>query len=179
MADKYYVNGWTYEGPLKSIRGTIQDKLYSSHRAFCCGGGGYSIPVPKSGKYTVVLMFAEIYFEQINLRTFKVLIEGKVAKANLDVFGKVGADRAYRMTTVVTVVDGNIDIKLESLIENPMISGIQIITGQVIPAPVSCSKLFFVLFRRFVSSDLCHFVHELLLFMIASCSLSNQCWIFK
>jgi Malectin domain len=81
-------------------------------------------------------MFAEIYFEKPSLRTFKVSVEGKVIKTSLDLVAEVGFDNAYRVSTVVQVVDGKIDIKLDSLIENAMISGIEVISGGNAPAPV-------------------------------------------
>jgi Malectin domain len=133
IADKFFKGGWMYGSGLKSIGGTEQDTVYSSHRA----GGGYSILVPP-GQYTVILMFAEIYFEQKDSRIFTVSVQGQVVKSSLDVVAEAGPNNAYRISTIVVVGStGKIDISLTAMKENTMISGIEIIPGATTFSPSS------------------------------------------
>jgi Malectin domain/IPT/TIG domain len=134
MADKYFSDGYDIDGELRKIEKTDQDQLYSSHRAFCCGGGGYSIPVP-DGTYTVILMFADVRFTEKNERVFKLFLQGKLIIPNLDIFDEVGTDTAYRLLNVVTVDNGMIDIEFETVIENAMVNAIEILPGEQTFAP--------------------------------------------
>lgn len=53
----------------------------------------YSLPV-KSGKHTLILKFAEMYFEQPGQRVFNIKIGDSVVIENMDVIDKTGSKYA-------------------------------------------------------------------------------------
>ncbi len=81
VTDQYFRGGQT--GTISNpIDGTVDDVLYHSIRY---GNFSYEIPL-SNGNYTVVLKFAEIYWNQAGQRVFDVLINGNRVVAGLDVF---------------------------------------------------------------------------------------------
>jgi Malectin domain/IPT/TIG domain len=132
-ADVHFKSGWPYSPGLKAIKGTTQDTLYSSHRT----QGSYSIDVP-AGTYTVILMFAEIYFGKKDERIFAVSVNGNVLKEKLDLVAAVGANTAYRISTNIELTTkGKINIAMTPVKENTCISGIEILPGIATFAPTS------------------------------------------
>ena len=96
-ADKYYQGGRTWNTS-SSIAATEDDSLYRSERY---GNFSYAIPV-SNGNYVVTLKFAEIYWSSANRRIFKVKIGGQEVLSNLDIFAKVGKNRAYDVAIPVS-----------------------------------------------------------------------------
>jgi autotransporter-associated beta strand protein len=122
-ADSYYSGGSTYSSGA-AIAGTTDDVLYQSER-WVAGTLGYSFPLA-NGKYEVTLMFAEIYFNAASNRVFNVSLEGSQVITNLDIWAKAGKDAAYNATNIVSVYDGQLDIALNPVINNPKISAIKV-----------------------------------------------------
>jgi hypothetical protein len=88
----------------------------------------FSTPV-RSGRYNVVLHFAETYPEitAAGQRVFTVKVEDHEIK-DLDVFKEAGgAAKALVKTVPVTVSDGKLDITFTFGEQNPEINGIEII----------------------------------------------------
>ena len=124
-ADQYFSGGSpaTISNP---IGGTVDDVLYQSERF---GNFSYTLPLA-SGNYTVVLRFAEIYWDQAGKRVFDVWIEGKRVIQNLDIFARVGKNRAHDVTLPVSVTDGVLNIEFRSLVDNAKVSAIHVMNGQ-------------------------------------------------
>jgi len=58
---------------------------------------------------------------------FNVLINGQTVLANFDIVGQAGAGVALDKQFTVNVTNGQISIQLTPVIENPMISAIEIL----------------------------------------------------
>jgi hypothetical protein len=81
------------------------------------------------GLYEVRLHFAEIYFKAVNKRIFDVWVQEIEVYNDLDIFALVGKDTALTINaaTRVTEEDNNeIRIRLDRVIQNPKINGIEI-----------------------------------------------------
>jgi hypothetical protein len=87
----------------------------------------FSIPTVAAQAYEVDLMFAEIRSSSFGVgrRVFDVLVEGKLALDNLDVFAAAGGNRAL-MRTFTVIGDGTLSIELQKVVQNPFISGIRV-----------------------------------------------------
>ncbi len=87
----------------------------------------YSIPLSSGGTYRVDLMFAEIWSGAFGVgrRKFDVLADGVLKLNDLDVFAEVGANKAL-VKSFEIVSDGLLNLKFLHVVQNPMISGIQI-----------------------------------------------------
>jgi len=87
----------------------------------------FDIPVEDGGQFQVDLFFAEIWpgaFEP-GARQFDVVIDGQLVLDNLDIFAEAGADTGLVKTFEITG-DGNLDIDLLHVVQNPAIAGIQV-----------------------------------------------------
>ncbi len=129
-------SGWTRhvrsEGPLggqvaafasRDFAGTEDDTLYQTVRFDVYG---YYFPVP-DGTYTVTLRFCEPAHSKKGARVFGVNIEGQPVIDRLDIFEKVGKDRALDCTFKdVRVSDGWLDIDFLHQVEFPCIAAIEV-----------------------------------------------------
>jgi hypothetical protein len=121
--DKYYGRGRTW-GSTAAIVGTKDDQVYQSERY---GNFSYAIPLP-NGNYTVRLKFAEIYWSSPGRRIFDVIIRGTKVIRSLDIFAKVGKNRAYDVSIPATVTEGILKISFKTIKDNAKISAIVIET---------------------------------------------------
>jgi glucose/arabinose dehydrogenase len=89
------------------------------------------------GPYQVRLHFAEIYSgaSQVGQRVFDVLIEGQLVLDDFDMVATAGFQTAIVEEFEVTLVDDTLNIQFLHGVENPKISGIEIIPGPI-TAPV-------------------------------------------
>jgi len=55
----------------------------------------YSIPIPNSGKYVLVLKFSEVYFNSPSEKVFDITLGKETIVKQLDIFTKVGKAVAY------------------------------------------------------------------------------------
>ncbi|MCH6257217.1 malectin domain-containing carbohydrate-binding protein [Puniceicoccaceae bacterium K14] len=150
-ADYGFNTGNTFEIST-DISGTEDDTVYQSERFDFNGLPEleYSFEVA-NGEYVVNLHFAEIYVGTMSsgARVFSVNIEGNLEAENLDIFDSVGAESAAIISLPVSISDGEINITLLQGIENPKISGIEILvatnttpsSGSQLLAPVSAPSL--------------------------------------
>jgi hypothetical protein len=120
-ADQYFSGGYIYAGST-AIDGTVDDPLYESERF---GNFSYALPLA-NGDYTVVLKFAEIYWDQSGKRVFDVLVEGQLAIGSLDIFALVGKNRAYDVSFPVSVTDGVLNIEFQSIVDYAKVSAIEV-----------------------------------------------------
>lgn len=111
------------------IGGTSGDALYQSEKY---GALSYEIPVVND-TYDVKLSFAELYVDAAGSRVFNVLIEGQEVASGLDLFSEAGKFEAYDRTFEgIAVNDEWLSIELETVEENPTLSGIALfsVNGQ-------------------------------------------------
>jgi hypothetical protein len=113
-----------------SISDTADDPLFQTQRWDDASGQEltYSFNVP-DGDYEVNLYFAETYSGVFypNGRVFDVSLEGYIVDHNLDIYREAGKNTAHMRSYLVTVVDGQLNIKFLHGIENPSISAIEIL----------------------------------------------------
>jgi hypothetical protein len=116
----------------RSIAGTTDDPLYYNQR-YDSGTAPemvYSFAVP-NGDYAVNLHFAETYSGAYGsgLRVFDVAIEGALVLDNVDIFSQAGGSQKLlvRNVPLVTVTDGQMNIKFIHHVENPKVAAIEIV----------------------------------------------------
>jgi hypothetical protein len=106
----------------ENIRNTQDDALYETERFGRGDNLQYSIPVPKRGDYEVRLFFSE-NFQQVqgpDKRKFHIVIEGKLEKANVDIY-ELARNEGFRATSQAfrTVVTGDtLDLELIKVKQN-------------------------------------------------------------
>jgi hypothetical protein len=87
---------------------------------------GYHLAVP-DGTYSVTLKFNEPYYDQAGRRVFGVKIQGRPVIETLDIFTRVGKNRALDFTfTNAEVTNGVLRIDFTPQVEFPCIAGIVI-----------------------------------------------------
>ena len=130
-SDKYFGNkGAVHSLCPRMINGTDLDGLYCKERYFnkwqFAGPYRYEVPVPKDGAYSVKLHFAELSFQTTGARVFDVIVGGKMAVKNFDIFKEAGYLTAFVLPVITLSHNGTISIELVSKVENPKISAIEI-----------------------------------------------------
>jgi len=101
--------------------------VYQSERY---GNVTYTLPnLAASTQYNVRLHFAELYQTATGKRTFNVLINGTTVLSNFDIYATVGAryKALVREFTATPNSSGQIVVKLNTVVDNATISGIEII----------------------------------------------------
>ena len=109
------------------ISETGDDAVYQS----CLYGMNYyDIEVP-DGVYDVILKFCEIHYKEPGKRIFGVKIQGKQVLEHLDVYAKVGDNKAldYRFKNI-EVNNKKLKIEFTTEVEFPFIAGIEIKGGK-------------------------------------------------
>jgi hypothetical protein len=122
-ADDYYNNTGESFVRDRNIKGTGNDKLYTSQRFGPVME--YSIPVPP-GEYEVKLHFAELIYREIGHRIFDVVVEDSLVLDRLDILSEVERGTALVFTETLTVLDGVLNIVFVADIGNPQICGIEV-----------------------------------------------------
>ncbi len=129
IADTYYdTSVWTstYSTP-NAISNTVEEELYQTERVGYNLNLGYEIPVPDD-TYTVILHFAELYFDAANSRVFDILIEGTVVLDDYDIWTEAGGKYvAIVETFTVLVTDGFLNIDGSAIVNGAKLSAIEII----------------------------------------------------
>ncbi|MFS4448772.1 PKD domain-containing protein [Maribacter sp. 2307UL18-2] len=136
LADDYFVGGSVFSNNIQ-IANTGNDQLYQSERFAGSGNITYQIPVA-SGDYTVNLHFAELFFGVsgsgsaggVGSRIFNINIEGNQGVVNnYDIVAAAGGSGKAVVENFqdITVNDGNLTIVLTGVLENPKISGIEVL----------------------------------------------------
>ncbi|HEV7949935.1 MAG TPA: malectin domain-containing carbohydrate-binding protein, partial [Glaciihabitans sp.] len=142
-ADNFFTPapGHTYS-TTAAIAGTADDGMYQTERSASSDNASfnYALPVP-SGQYTVVLHFAELYWNGAGQRVFDVALEGAMILDNFDIYKKTGAKFAATTESfMVSVNDGTLDLFFSGLttdggVDRPKISAIEVI-------PIAGTNLF-------------------------------------
>lgn len=126
-ADVHFSGGRPFEVE-NAISGTVDDVIYQSERT-AIGSLSYNIPVPV-GNYLVRLHFAEIYHNQNGARVFSIELEGNEVLADYDIVASAGPFAADVKEFPVTVAGGTLDITLVASVDQPKISGIEILRNE-------------------------------------------------
>jgi Tol biopolymer transport system component len=128
-ADQAYNTGET-ANRVVPISNTTDDGLYQTERWDPPASPElrYNVAVP-NGSYLVRLHFAETFAPNFGVgrRVFDVSIEGVRRFDNLDVFAQAGARAALIKSTMVDVVDGQLNIWLRRQVQNPFVDAIELI----------------------------------------------------
>lgn len=86
----------------------------------------WDLPVTP-GRYEVRLYFAETYFDGPDQRKFDVSIEGALKLDDYDIYADAGANDTGVMRSFVVTSDDNLDIDFDHVLENPAVSGIEVL----------------------------------------------------
>jgi len=126
--DNYFQNGRLSDLPQK-VDGTPDPNLYSQERY---GHFMYSIPVDTRGHYTVVLHFAELYWDPdpgVGRRVFRVFCNGSTLLDDFDIFKEVGSLHAVTKTFrhLRPSSEGKLDITFDPIVNNATVSAIEVI----------------------------------------------------
>jgi hypothetical protein len=109
--------------PQNTIAGADDPALYQTVR-YNLSAYHFNLP---AGKYTVRLQFCEPHYQEAGKRIFGVRIQDKQVIENLDIFAKVGQNKALDCTFKdVEVRDGGLDIKFVPETEFPSIAAISV-----------------------------------------------------
>lgn len=155
-----------------SIAGTNDDAIYQTERYSTTDNGSFSYAFPvNNDTYTVVLHFAEIYWNAPGKRKFDVSIENNLVLNDYDIFQKVGIFTGTTETLVVSVTDGTLNIDFSSAlavggIDRPKVSAIEIlkpnplnritfdfndeVPSKVIPNPTTDGKIIILPYKIFL-----------------------------
>jgi hypothetical protein len=105
------------------VAGTGDAPVYQSVRY---GLAVYDLAVP-NGTYTVTLKFNEPFYGQAGKRVFGVMIQGKRVIDSIDIFARVGKNKALDLSFgEVKVTDGLLKIDFVPLTEFPCIAGVAV-----------------------------------------------------
>ncbi|WP_190300263.1 malectin domain-containing carbohydrate-binding protein, partial [Rufibacter hautae] len=135
-----FASGGSKKSPTTdAIAGTTDDAIYRSNRFGT--GFSYNIPV-KGGEYQVVLHFADLYWTAAGKRVFDVSIEGTKVLSAYDIVGRAGAAKtAATETFTVTVTDGTLNIAFARLVDNALVSAVEVIaTGGIGTSSIASSS---------------------------------------
>ena len=113
-------------GPGAAVYEDVRDRVF-----------GYHLKVP-NGTYSVTLQFVEGSIDRARGRVFDVIIQGRKAVENLDIFARAGAFKALDLTFGgVEVADGNLIIDLADRIHYPAVAGI-VVAGRDFVKKINC-----------------------------------------
>jgi hypothetical protein len=118
-----YSNGGRVSSTTDSISGTSEDTIFQSERY---GSFSYKIPVAAAA-YSINMHFAEIFHESAGKRSFNLYVEDNLVMSSVDLYALVGHDSAYTLSVEnVAVTDGELDIRLETQMDNATIAGFEV-----------------------------------------------------
>jgi fibronectin type 3 domain-containing protein len=130
-----------------SVTGNVGDTIDLSHAQNAApmavyqtnryGNFTYTIPNLTSGaSYVLRLHFAETYWTSAGSRVFNVLVNGTAVQSNLDIFAAAGGkDVAISIDYLVTAVNGQIGITFQTVKDNALVSGIEVLQPVASPPP--------------------------------------------
>ncbi|MBI4558032.1 MAG: hypothetical protein HY706_10665 [Candidatus Hydrogenedentes bacterium] len=128
------VGGQVAPFPSAEIADTDADPLYRDVRYDV---SAYRFAVP-NGRYQVTLRFCEPFYKAAGKRVFGVRLEDKPVLDSLDIFARVGHNRALDLTfDEVNVADQRLDIDFVKQVEFPSIAALEI-HGEQIVMKINC-----------------------------------------
>jgi len=142
MDRPYHAGAWGHvrghpSSVTANINNTQDDELYQTELFWL---DGYKFDLP-NGNYTVVLHFAEIYYNYAGGRVFNVYIEAQRVLNNFDIYAEAGFLTATTRTfSDIQVADGRLDIDFEHLAAHAKVSAIGVISEDVENPDLSVSS---------------------------------------
>jgi len=138
--DTYFSDGTKYRNLSLDIGGTENDIIYQYQRQSNGAPLTYEIPID-AGIYDVQLHFAELWFGVkesggAGSRVFNVDVEnGQGVLTNFDVFAETGGPGIALIKTFddISVSDGALTLVFTPVVENAIISAIEILPGTQVP----------------------------------------------
>jgi hypothetical protein len=128
------VGGQTAAYPNNSIADTSDAPLYQTVRYNL---SAYHLPA-SNGTCMVTLKFCEPHYDAAGIRVFDVKLQGQTVLTNLDVFARVGKNRALDYTyTNIVVTNGWVNIDFVPRVEFPCIAAI-VVEGDGFADKVNC-----------------------------------------
>jgi len=130
--DNYFQNGMVSDPP-RQVEGTPDPALYAQERY---GHFAYTIPVDASGRYTLVLHFAELYWVPnpsdsvgVGTRMFRVYCNGSTLLDNFDILKEAGSKQALIKTFkhLRPSPEGKLDLTFEPIVNYATVSAIEVI----------------------------------------------------
>jgi hypothetical protein len=125
--DNYFQSGLLSNLPQR-VGGTSDPSLYVLERY---GHFTYSIPVDTRDRYTLVLHFAELYWDQdgAGRRRFRILCNGSTLLDDFDIFKEVGSLRALTKTFnhLRPSPEGKLDLTFDPIENYATVSAIEVI----------------------------------------------------
>jgi hypothetical protein len=113
-------------GPLAPVYRDVRDRVFAYH-----------LNVP-NGAYTVTLRLVEGSVDRPRGRVFDVLIQGRRVAENVDIFARVGRDKALDLTFPgIEVADGLLIIDFADRIHYPAVAGI-VVAGRGFTKKINC-----------------------------------------
>ncbi|MCL4177328.1 MAG: hypothetical protein KJ072_06240 [Verrucomicrobia bacterium] len=115
------IGGKTAQFGDRAIADTEEDPLYQSVRY---GMTGYRLALPR-GAYRVTLKFCEPHYQETGKRVFDVRVQGQTMVEGLDIFARVGQDRALDLSVErVEVNTGSLEFEFVARTEFPSLAAI-------------------------------------------------------
>jgi hypothetical protein len=121
--------------PNNTIAGTSEAPLYQTVRYNL---SAYHLPAT-NGPCTVTLKFCEPHYTAAGARVFDVKLQGAAVIKGLDIFARVGKDRALDFTfTNIVVTNGWLDLDFVPQVEFPSIAAIAVV-GSSFATKINCA----------------------------------------
>ncbi|MFM8478113.1 MAG: malectin domain-containing carbohydrate-binding protein, partial [Planctomycetaceae bacterium] len=113
-----------------SIAASVPDQFYRTILYDEAGGGdlGFDVKAKAGQTFAVDLFFAEVWngIQGNGQRVFNVLLDGDKVLENFDVFREANGRNKGISRRFIIQSDGNIDIDLRRLVQNPAIAGLRV-----------------------------------------------------
>src|SRR4030095_2927992 len=122
VSDRGFTAGTTSTSNF-AVGNTSDAPLYQSRRF---GNFGYSLDVP-NGDYVLKLYFADPVFITSGKRKFDVLVEGATVLRHVDPAANGGGRAAVVKTFNVKIEDGKLSLFFEGVVDNAIVSAIELI----------------------------------------------------
>lgn len=127
---------------IKGTRAFTEHEEQEVYRDLRCDMGAYVLEIP-NGKYHVELKFCEIEHQAAGQRVFGVKVQGIPVIDRLDIFQKVGRNRAFQVRSAdVRVTEGLLRIEFTRVIGFPCIAAISV-GGDIDGATNSVERIFY------------------------------------
>jgi chitodextrinase len=145
LADQDFNGGTTINHPNAiNVSGVTNPAPAAVYQTAHVGNFTYTIPGFAAGSsQTVRLHFAETFFTAAGMRTFNVSINGTQVLTNFDIFAAAGAQNkaVIEQFTANANSNGQYVIQFTSVINQALVSGIEITSGAACTAPTTPSNL--------------------------------------
>lgn len=126
--DGFVIGGQSASFPGHEILDTAEDAVYRTVRYNL---EAYRLPLP-NGSARVTLRFCEPHYREAGKRVFDVSLQGQTVIQNLDLFARVGADRALDLVFEnVPVTNRLLEIRFIPRTEFPSIAALSVECGDV------------------------------------------------